>query len=206
MERIYTSIPPDKIPWNIAEPPEALKNIVENKIITPCKVLELGCGTGNYLHYFARNGFDTTGVDFAETAINIARENSLKQNLNCNFIVSDVNGEIPELTGKFDFIYDWDLLHHIFPENRENYMKNVDRLLAPMGHYLSVCFSEDSDAFGGKGKYRDTPLNTVLYMSSEEEIQKTFEPFFEIKELKTIEAPSKFIVHKAVYAFAKKKD
>ena len=105
----------------------------------------------------------------------------------------------------FDFAYDWELLHHIFPEDREKYINNVDRLLNPDGRYLSVCFSEGSPGFGGSGKYRKTPLGTILYFSSEKELELLFERRFVIDELKTIDVMGKNMTHKAIYAFMKKR-
>ncbi|MCK5313022.1 MAG: class I SAM-dependent methyltransferase, partial [Desulfobacteraceae bacterium] len=96
------------------------------------------------------------------------------------------------------------LLHHIFPEHREQYLKNVYRLTKPGGKYLSVFFSEDSPQFGGKGKIRKTPLDTELYFSSEKEMIPLYEPLFEINELKTVEIMGKFAPHKAIYAYLQK--
>ena len=73
MEKIYSTIPPEQIPWNEETPPEILTHLVETEKITPCKVIELGCGAGNYLIYLSTKGFDPTGIDISETAIDIAR-------------------------------------------------------------------------------------------------------------------------------------
>lgn len=56
----------------------------------------------------------------------------------------------------FDFAYDWELFHHIFPVDRVQYVKNVNSLLNTDAKYLSVLFSEQSLQFGGAGKYRKT--------------------------------------------------
>ena len=205
MEKIYRSIPLDKIPWNIETPPDILQNIVKTEKIKPCKVIELGCGTGNYVIYLSSKGFDATGVDISKTAIEIAINSASKKGINCNFISSDVLGDMAEVQDTFDFAYDWELLHHIFSQDREKYINNVHRLLNPEGMYLSVCFSEKSPQFGGVGKYRKTPLDTVLYFSSESEIVSLVEPLFEIKELETVEIQGKFAPHRAIYAFMKKR-
>lgn len=205
MEKIYRSIPLDKIPWNIETPPDILQNIVKTEKIKPCKVIELGCGTGNYVIYLSSKGFDATGVDISKTAIEIATNSASKKGINCNFISSDVLGDMTEVQDTFDFAYDWELLHHIFPQDREKYINNVHRLLNPEGMYLSVCFSEKSPQFGGVGKYRKTPLDTVLYFSSEREIVSLVEPLFEIEKLETVEIQGKFAPHRAIYAFMKKR-
>ena len=205
MEKIYRSIPLDKIPWNIETPPDILQKIVKTEKIKPCKLIELGCGTGNYVIYLSSKGFDATGVDISKTAIEIATNSASKKGINCNFISSDVLGDMTEVQDAFDFAYDWELLHHIFPQDREKYINNVHRLLNPEGMYLSVCFSEKSPQFGGVGKYRKTPLDTVLYFSSESEIVSLVEPFFEIEKLETVEIQGKFAPHRAIYAFMKKR-
>jgi cyclopropane fatty-acyl-phospholipid synthase-like methyltransferase len=157
MNKIYKDIDPDKIPWNIETPPEILQTLTRNNILRPCKLIELGCGAGNYVIYFSKIGFDATGVDISENAIEIARKSVLNAGIKCNFVVADVLGDMSEIKDKYDFAYDWELLHHISPDNREKYVNNVYRLLNPEGRYLSVCFSEDSVQFGGAGKYRRTP-------------------------------------------------
>ncbi len=201
MENVYRNIPADKIPWNMEEPPEILRNIVDTGMVKPCQVLELGCGIGHYVIYLASKGFDATGIDISTTAIQMAMENASQKDANCSFISTDAIGEMPEVTDTFDFIYDYELLHHIFPEDREKYFSNVSRFLNPGGHYLSVCFSEDSLQFGGVGKYRKTPIDTELYFSSESELELLFKQFFEIIDLKTVEIAGKYAPHKAVLGF-----
>jgi len=206
MEKIYGEMSLDNIPWHVESPPKVLQTLITDRILKPCKTIEFGCGTGNYVLYFSRNNFDATGVDISENAIRIARESALRYGVKCTFIVADVLGDLTEIDDKFDFAYDWELLHHIFPEDREKYLENVWRLLNPKGRYLSICFSEDNDQFGGVGKYRKTPLGTVLYFSNETEIKSIFEKRFTIEELKTIDVQGKRAIHKAIYALSTKKN
>jgi SAM-dependent methyltransferase len=205
MDEIYRTLPLEDVPWVVEEPPKALVDLVESGDLRPCKAIDLGCGTGNYAIYLAGRGFRVTGVDISPTAITLAGENAKNKGVSCDFIVADVLGDLKEVEGTFDFAYDWELLHHIFPEQRNTYVENVAGLLNPKGHYLSVCFSERSPQFGGSGKYRETPLGTVLYFSSEIELSELFEPFFQINELMTIPVSGKKAPHLAIYAFMQKK-
>ena len=205
MERIYRDIPLDKIPWNLETPPEVLVTAVTANISKTCKVIELGCGAGNYVIHFSKLGYDCTGVDISENAIRLAGISASTAGAGCKFIVADVTGDLSEWASTFDFVYDWELLHHIIPEDREKYVDNVHRLLNAGGRYLSVCFSEEDPQFGGSGKYRKTPLGTVLYFSSEKEMELLFRKRFVICDLKTIDIEGKNAVHKAIYAFMIKK-
>ncbi|MFC2142454.1 class I SAM-dependent methyltransferase [Acidobacteriota bacterium] len=201
LDRIYRTRSPEDIPWSRDDPPRALVEFLEKGRVSPCKTIDLGCGTGNYSIYLAGRGFDVTGVDFAPTAIKQAMAKAGAAGIPCLFLAADLLGELVEITESFDFAYDWHLMHHIYPENRQHYTRNVNRLLAPGGRYLSVCFSEDDPAFGGTGKYRTTSMGTRLYFSSEKEMRELFEPNFVIEELKTIETEGKTAPHLSVWAF-----
>jgi ubiquinone/menaquinone biosynthesis C-methylase UbiE len=68
------------------------------------RVLEVGCGAGVDLARFARSGAIVTGVDIAESAIDLARANFAQQGLNGSFCVAD--GEhllFPD--SSFDLVY-----------------------------------------------------------------------------------------------------
>ena len=205
MDRIYKNMPLEKIPWNSETPPEALVELVESGKVKPCKAIDLGCGAGNYAIYLAGRGFEVIGIDNSPAAIRIAQENANKKGVTGTFLVADVLGDLDEVKETFDFAYDWELLHHIFPEKRKKYVENVRRILNPGGKYFSVCFHEKDPQFGGSGKYRKTSLGTILYFSSEDELRDLFEPYFFIEELKVIEISGKFAPHLVNYAFMEKK-
>ncbi len=205
MNRIYRTTPPEKIPWNVEAPPAALMDLIESGKVKPCKAVDLGCGLGNYCIYLARKGFDVTGIDIAPAAIQLAKQNAKKRDIPVHFLVADLLGTINIVLDTFDFAFDWEVLHHVFPEHRARYAENVHRLLNPQGKYLSVCFSEKDPQFGGVGKFRKTNLGTHLYFSSEEELKALFEPHFTILELKTVEISGKIAPHLANLAFMERK-
>jgi cyclopropane fatty-acyl-phospholipid synthase-like methyltransferase len=205
MDEIYRKTPPGEIPWNMETPPQALVDLHETKKVVPCKTIDLGCGAGNYAIYFAGLGYKVTGIDISDAAIRLAQQNAAKKKVDCGFLVADMLGDMHEVAGTFGFAYDWEVLHHIFPENRRHYIENVSKMLDPGGKYLSVCFSVQDTQFGGSGKYRKTRLNTELYFSDEDELRILFDPFFKIKELKTIEVSGKTAPHMVNYAFLERK-
>lgn len=205
MDELYRSIPPEKIPWNIETPPDALVRLIESGNVNPGKAIDLGCGASNQAVYLAGKGFDVTGIDNSQTAINMARENAMKKGVDCHFQVANLLGDLNKMTETFDFAYDWEVLHHIFPENRKKYVENVYRILHSRGKYLSVCFSEKDVQFSGSGKYRTTRLGTQLYLSSEDELRDLFSSCFNIIELKTIEISFKSISHWVNYVFMERK-
>lgn len=100
----------------------------------PARLLDLGCGTGWTSVFYARSGYDVTGQDIAENAIEHARrfaeENSIT---GVEFKASDYE----DLTG--DATYDaavfFDSLHHA--EDEFAALRSVYRLLKPGGICLT---------------------------------------------------------------------
>lgn len=205
MERIYSETPPADIPWNIELPPKVLVELIEAGQVQPCKAIDLGCGAGNYGIYLAGLGFDVTGVDISPSAIALAEAHAKQKGVACRFLVADILGDLPEIAETFEFAYDWSLLHHVFPLDRKRYAETVHRLLVPGGKYLSVCFSEKDAGFGGTGKTRRTPLGTMLYFSSEDELRDMFAPDFDVTILKTVQIEGKREPHLMNFAFMEKK-
>jgi SAM-dependent methyltransferase len=191
MERIYRDLTLEDVPWNLESPPEILVRLVKSGWIAPCDAVDLGCGAGNYAVWLASGGFRVTGLDLSSRAIELARRRASERGVDCRFLVADLTGDLREHHSSFDFAYDWEVLHHIFPGGRARYVRNVHRLLRPGGRYLSVCFSEQDPGFGGEGKYRDTRLGTRLYFSSEQELSDLFGSTFHVHELYTTGIASK---------------
>ena len=206
MNKTYSSKDLNDVPWNIETPPAIIQDLLRSTILYPCKIIELGCGVGNYVRYLSQMGFYVTGVDISDKAIEIARILAQKAGVQCDFIEADVLGDMSEIKNKYDFAYDWELLHHVFPEDRDKYIDNVHRLLTNQGRYMSVCFSETSTQFGGVGKYRKTPIGTVLYFSNKAELKTLFSRLFVIEELKQVDVQGKQGVHKAIYALMRRKN
>jgi len=205
IDEIYKNTPLEEIPWNMETPPEPLVKLVDSGKVQPCRAIDLGCGAGNYAVYLAERGFEVTGVDFSQTAIKIARENASRKGVRCNFFVADVIEELDKIDQTWDFAYDWELLHHIFPEQRQKYIENVYGILNRGGKYLSLCFSQQDTGFGGSGKFRESSLGTVLYFSSEDELEGLFKPYFNILNQRTIEISGKFGPHVFNYVFMERK-
>jgi SAM-dependent methyltransferase len=205
MEQIYSNEPPDKIPWNICHPPKQLVDLVEDGKVMPCSAVDLGCGTGNYAIWLAQKGFQVTGIDFSKIAVELASKKAQEEKVNCKFFVGDLIDKNFNLNTEFEFAYDWEILHHIFPEDRDTYFKNLAKILKKGAKYFSVCFSEKDPDFGGEGKYRNTPMETRLYFSSEKEIEQLLESHFDIDYLTTIEIAGKYGSHVAVVSFAYKR-
>lgn len=101
------------------------------------RFLELGCGAGNMALWFARQGFQVSGVDIAPTAIRWAQERALAAGIDAQFFCADVldlYGVLPDAS--FDFLLDGHCLHCIIGPDRARFLAQAHRLLKPGGFFL----------------------------------------------------------------------
>lgn len=88
------------------------------------KILDIGCGSGWLSEYFARLGYDVTGIDISEDLIGMARDRigrvpydvDHQTPLHCRFLTHDI--EIEPLAEKFDAVICYDSLHHLEDERK----------------------------------------------------------------------------------------
>ncbi|UCG95670.1 MAG: class I SAM-dependent methyltransferase [archaeon] len=190
LEKIYEK--PGAV-WTKTQPPKELVELVETGKVKPCKTVDLGCGEGFYSIYLASKGFDVTGIDISEKAIRYAKQNAAEAEVKIRFLTMNIT-DLHKLNDKFDFIFEWALMHHIMPQQRQKYAADVNRILNKGGKYLSVCFNEKSHTFSGPGeKHRESGERAPglkIYFSSLEELKTLFSPYFRITEAKLIEVPS----------------
>ena len=86
------------------------------------KILDVGCGPGWLTEYFARLGYEMTGIDISDGLIQVASERlqglpyqvDQETPLRCRFITHDI--EAAPLDEKFDAIICYDALHHFADE------------------------------------------------------------------------------------------
>ena len=76
-------------PWDTGRPDSNLVDVVEERPIESCQVLEVGCGSGQNAIWLAQRGFLVTGVDVSEIALQKASENAAKNNVTCTFLLLD---------------------------------------------------------------------------------------------------------------------
>lgn len=159
-------------PWDIGKPDFNLIEVVSQKPISPCKALDIGCGTGDNAIWLAQNGFQVVAIDTADIALEKARDKAREAKVECdfrllNFLSSKVEG------APFDFVFDRGCFHsYASPEERTLFAKNVAQHLGVGGLWLSLIGNAD-DRREGPGPPRRTALDIV----------SAVEPYFEIISL-----------------------
>ncbi len=103
------------------------------------KILDVGCGNGRNLVPFAKNGFESYGIDFGEEMIKEAKKFVKKQDVAVELKVADAR-ELPFKDETFDYCISTAALHHIETnEGREKALSEINRVLKREGFaFISV--------------------------------------------------------------------
>ena len=155
-------------PWDVKRPDSHLAEIVTTVPIMPCKVLELGCGTGTNAIWLARQGFTVTAMDLSKTALEQARKKEGADR--CTFVLADFFDD-PLPGTDFGFVFDLGCLHGFSdPAHRDMLAKRIAQRLHDNGYWLNISSSLDGQAI--------CPSRL-----SASEITAAVEPYFEIQSL-----------------------
>lgn len=112
------------------------KNLNQQKInFKNLKVLDLGTGTGTSALFSAKEGAQAVGVEYSQTAIEIAREHAQKLGLEVTFLQGNVLDL--DLSEKFDIVIDSTVLHCIVGhDDRRRFYETVRKHIAPSGYFF----------------------------------------------------------------------
>ncbi len=111
----------------------------ERFFTTPGDLIDLGCGTGRFLHSFAPRGFRCTGVDISEEMLNVAKANADRLGLPIQWQQANlVDGLTIFADHSFDYaVCLFSTLGMVRGESaRQQLLCQVRRILRPNGRFL----------------------------------------------------------------------
>jgi cyclopropane fatty-acyl-phospholipid synthase-like methyltransferase len=159
-ERIVTSFEPDELyatapPWELGRPQPVFLDLAQRGAIS-CRVLDVGCGTGEHTLMCSQLGLAATGIDLAEPALKEAENKARELGLTARFLRHDAV-RVAELGESFDTVLDCGLFHmpHFTPDDRAAYVTGLATVLSSVGRYFMLCFS-DSEPDDQRGPHRFT--------------------------------------------------
>ena len=104
-------------------------------------VLEIGCGLGNDLSRFAKQGSKVTGIDLTSRSVELCRANFEQRELDGEFM--RMNGEQLEFAdNRFDFVYCHTVLQ--FTPDPNKLVSEIRRVLKPGGVALIMALNKNS--------------------------------------------------------------
>ena len=94
------------------------------------KVLDAGCGSGEFLPFFVRAGFQVYGIDLSLVAVKRARNRSPKSIV----IVGSLEGDLGFRPDNFELVWSTEVLEHLF--DIEDALRAIHRVLKPGGLFV----------------------------------------------------------------------
>lgn len=159
--------------------------------IENASVLDLGCGTGRNSFYFAELGAKkVVGLEISQTAIDIAKVNAQKAGLVIEYYKKSIGEKFPFGNEDFEIILDVTSSNSLTEAEREVYLSETHRVLAPGGYFFvkALCKEGDDNAKhllkNFPGKETDTYIMPELGVTervwSREDFVTTYEKYFTI--------------------------
>ena len=158
------------MPWFLEKLDHDVSNEINSKTLKEGRFLDLGTGPGTQAKQLSSLGFDVTGSDLSQSAI----EKAKKLYSEPEFVVDDIlNSKFSD--NEFDYIFDRGIFH-IFDKNQlDSYLSQIKRILKKNGLLFLKCMSIDEKNLSeGEGPN--------LY--SQEQIKEFFQPDFTIETMK----------------------
>lgn len=154
--------------------------LVNSLVSDSKKILDIGCGTGDFLSICKNNSWTTIGVEPNKKARNISQTK--------NLVIKEKIDDIIQLNEKFDVITLWHVLEHV--PNLTEYIQQLQNLLKDDGTLLIAVpnfKSYDAEYYKVHWAAYDVPRH--IWHFSKISIQKIFASY-NMKLIKTI--PMKF--------------
>jgi cyclopropane fatty-acyl-phospholipid synthase-like methyltransferase len=128
-------------PWDTGISPPELLDFIENH--PPGNAIDIGCGTGTNVITLAKAGWQVTGVDFAPHAIKLAKRKIKQAGIKAEILERSAT-DLYGITGPFDLALDIGCFHSL-REGKAGYLSELERILAPGGHWLMYGFFRSDD-------------------------------------------------------------
>lgn len=94
------------------------------------KILDVGCGRGEFCAFFKEMGLEAEGIDLSKTGIEYAR----KQHPGITFHTGATDNLLPEKAGSYDAVFSSEVIEHLF--DVDSYLKAIHDLLKPGGTFV----------------------------------------------------------------------
>jgi len=175
----YNEAEVEDLPWFTKRLDFDLQIELKNRDLRKGRFLDLGTGVGTQAISLSKMGFDVTGADISEIAIDKAKKRSDK----INFVVDDIlNTKLPD--DSFDFIFDRGIFHLFDESDRPEFVKQIKRILNDNGIYFLKCMSMEEEEFSGdNAPHRLSKQQIIDIFGNDFDIEKIRPSIFEASNL-----------------------
>jgi 2-polyprenyl-3-methyl-5-hydroxy-6-metoxy-1,4-benzoquinol methylase len=163
----------ERLPANARPEQFALRrDFVLSQLTAEDRVLDVGCGSGEFTATIADLGGAVVGVDVAESALKRAREG----HPDLDFVRVEIDQPLPFEDNSFDVVWAGEVIEHI--ADTAPWLSELRRVLVPRGRLLlsTPNHSRLRIALGGIERF-SPPLGDHLHLYSRRSLRELLEEF-----------------------------
>ena len=140
-------------------------------------VLDVGCGYGCHVVFFAEQGFTVSGIVHSKNAVRVAEEWLKLKNLSADVSVGNIDN-LPFEDDSFNVVTCIGVFDHVMFSDAKKAIQEINRVLTP-GGYMYFTLHSDESSECGRGKKIDE--NTYILQQGYE--TGLVQHFFNLKEI-----------------------
>jgi SAM-dependent methyltransferase len=96
-------------------------------------VLDLGCGSGRHVLFFARHGFSVSGVDSSPAGLALTQQQLSREGLSATLREHDITELLPFEDASFDAVISTQVIHHANLATIKAIIREIERVLKAGG-------------------------------------------------------------------------
>ena len=158
------------------------------------RVLDLGCGGGGHTWFFAREGFNTYGIDGSESGIKQTKSLLDLDSLKAHLKIGDfAHLDYPEEF--FDAIVDSSSVQHNMMQGIVSIHKQIWKLLKPGGYFCGIMINEQTSGWQESKKLEENTFKNfnsnlihkdlLVHLFTESEVRELISKYQDINIEKT---------------------
>jgi len=128
------------------------------------RILDLGCGPGNWSRRLGQHGHEVVGIDLSEAVIEFACAHTPPEVDNVQFLVGDILEIVPDELGTFDIVFFGGVLHHMSPGEISKIIGFLPRFLTAGGYIIAVEWNGAHIATWLRGS-RKSPIRRIFNLN-----------------------------------------
>ena len=129
-------------PWERRDVEQSWRPVLEGpEAPAPARALDVGCGSGRDAVYLAKHGWQVTGIDFVEKALDTARQRAREEGVEVEWVKGDVTqlGRLG-LDPGYSLLYDFGCMHLLSDPARRAEAQALSALAASQATLLVGAF------------------------------------------------------------------
>jgi SAM-dependent methyltransferase len=138
----------EAIPWDRGGPSPALVNwlnaVAPTLVRCGARVAVVGCGLGHDVAELVRRGYEVTGFDCSQSAVQWARR--LYASCAGSLHQADLFNLPARWSRRFDLVVEVNTIQALVPERRDAALRAMTHLMSPHGRLLVICHGAESPA------------------------------------------------------------